>query len=226
MLEVKQEWGENGMINDMEGTPIKPESALVPLSEVPVQPEAYERAPTLMAGVTAGSQGQVEVWSPEKREIWKPIRRRGGRRLLFYGVLTLLLGIHHGYFNPTFLIIWSIPTALSGALTLAFLRRPPYLTTDAAGMGIATWRGSHALRWSDIQSVEVKGADSYYPWLKISAPAPVTVRLHGHSPRRQQELLSLIIDRAHLQADPEKKSRFIRDEFSYPALPMHQAEDA
>lgn len=152
-----------------------------------LDPVSYQRAPTLMAGVTAGAQGAVRVWAPDKR--------------LILGFLCRCLaqfGLAAG--GIVYLTQWK----LGGAAAVAFLPkaalallipavrtlfRPCYVTTDDAGIGITTWRGSRALRWQEVGACTI--LDSRLD-LHTMAGACVSINLLGYPWESRRELESVI----------------------------------
>jgi len=161
----------------------------------------YQRAPTLMAGSAGGIQGQVEVWSPEI----KKVKRRAiglGVLVFFYAVFICL--------RPRFIFV--LPSMIfmifAALLYLRALKRPCYLTTDDAGIGITTWKGSKALRWSEVRSIEVFPPDS--GMVRLMAPERVDIRILGYDPEKQRGLVDLIVLRAGLWPHPKKKRFFVR----------------
>ena len=175
-------------------------------------PEAFRHAPTLMAGEVAGSQGEVRVWSPDKKLIRAQalagLAALAAAPLYWFLLVYLLISLH--YPGPQ--------TFLSGALlgmvltspyigawlfgwerVRAFpaLRRPCYITTDDAGIGVTTWRGSRALSWNDIV------ACSYHPIHNVLLLKPRNGRwfqanLSGYAGIQRAELIAVVTGRADL----------------------------
>lgn len=109
-----------------------------------VQPEVYERAPTLMAGEMAGTQGKVRVWYPSRNELYASMA--GGGFYILMGLMRMCIRDHSiGYFYILFGVLLTAP-GLRG------LWHPRYISTDNAGIAISARRGNKALRWSEITS--------------------------------------------------------------------------
>jgi len=160
-----------------------------------VEPIVYQRAPTLMAGATAGSQGEVRVWAPSRKLLLTAIAQTGSGALvlcLFHFPFPKWFAYAAGYF-------W---VYLLFSVYIAALRRPCYLTTDEAGIGITTRRGSRTLRWIDIQEARlVTGTSGTLDDCRINLKAPdaIEINLTGYPTEQRDELLQLITRSAGLK---------------------------
>ena len=183
----------------MDQTQIQPSKAgrtLLGHSSDPPPVEISERAPTLMAGVTAGSQGLVRVWAPSRLRVWLVDAAAAGISigLLLGGYMAVM---HHLALMPSAAFYLFGGYCLGGVWET--IRRPIYLTTDDSGIGITTRSGSRALRWSEIKSLE---RDPGSDVLCLRAPDKVTISLFGHSKASQDDLVALVADKASLEQRP------------------------
>ncbi|MCA1596357.1 MAG: hypothetical protein LC772_08035, partial [Chloroflexi bacterium] len=137
---------------------------LTPISAPLQAPSLRQRAPTLMGGEIAGRQGEVRIWSPDKslirRQALAGVVALAGAPLYWFLLIYLLVTLH--YSGPHSLVMACLfGMAMTSPYVAAWLfgwervralpalYRPCYLTTDDAGIGVTTWRGSRALPWSD-----------------------------------------------------------------------------
>lgn len=182
-----------------------PASSNLPVaSGTDVQIEAYQRSPTLMAGETPGSQGNVRVWSPSRRALWISFTGFG------LGSIVLMAGmIFSGSFGGLSYLLGSMIAACF--LSARALRRPCYLTTDEAGIGITTSKSSVALRWDEIVTARFAGDDPVYRFDRIvlMAPSRVTINLTGYSSRLQNEIFGMIRRKAQLQPHPARPKIYV-----------------
>ncbi len=172
--------------------------------------ETYRHAPTLLAGQTAGSGGQVKVWTPTWKEIWKEtqIPVISGVTLALLLAIWDIIGHRRDHSRGIFWLALAGCSLLTALLTRLNM---PYVTTDDAGIGLTTLKGSEAFRWNEIRSVE-STEDWFHPLLRfdVGQRKPVTCNMLGHSIAARQELLDLITEKAHLVRDGSKTSKFFR----------------
>ncbi|MDQ2730338.1 MAG: hypothetical protein M3Y56_01655, partial [Armatimonadota bacterium] len=102
-------------------------------------PESYEHAPTLMAGETAGTQGAVHVWAPEKQRY--RLLLSGAAAVLMFGIIDTA-ALHNGV--GVAIMLFYATAFMAWCMTVPHRY---YFTTDEAGIGITTRKGSRALRW-------------------------------------------------------------------------------
>lgn len=169
--------------------------------------DAFQRSPTLLAGAIAGRGGQVQVWGPDAR-----VRRRTmwalaiGIPVFWIGpiILKIMMGL---VVHPDFMLAFVPICCLLPAL-IAILRRPGYVTTDDTGMGLNTWTGSRAVRWSEVEGLEWNNAQ---PELKIANSAPIFFNLVGYPDGMPEQLRSLIVERAMLHPTGARQLSWVRE---------------
>lgn len=173
-------------------------------------PEAYRHAPTLMAGEVAGSQGEVQVWSPDTAVLKKHARQAavsGGIYLaapLVFGLLVNAAiegGISYTAFVLSF-VLFMIPWLAAGLVSvmrqgaMSAARRPRYLTTDDAGIGVTTQGGSRYFRWDEIAMLSTYSTIGVK--LHSRSGEQVILNLSGYTREQQDELVTLIRHRTGL----------------------------
>jgi hypothetical protein len=166
----------------------------------PTEVEAYERAPTLMGGSAPGSQGDVRVWSPSRKGLWISTIGFGAGAILMLALIILTRSA--GGFA------WMIGSLMGGfGISLSALRRPGYITTDGAGIGITTRKGSRAVRWHEIESAQLMNVGSFGQscMLELRVPDKVSANLSGYSVATRNELLGLVTRRAGLIQDHKRR---------------------
>lgn len=86
------------------------------------------------------------------------------------------------------------------------LRRPCYLTTDDAGIGITMQKGSRAILWDDIESARFTQG-----WAAFALKDSKSIQIHlfGYPTAQQKELQSLVEQKAQLAPHPKHKGLFI-----------------
>lgn len=205
----------------MKTTAVKPGNSALPVAARPVSveaistlPEAYSRSPTLMAGERAGSQGEVRVWAPERALLM----RRVFRSVVFSSIWMCIFA--YTIYHPSWWF-FEIGILIFGRLfwDLASLGRPCYVTTDNAGIAITTWRGTRALRWDEIVSVEYVNSPIRFflpRSLRLRAPKRLVIRLPGFSHKHEIQLLRAITARARLKRHKWNSSLYKR---AAPELP-------
>ena len=164
--------------------------------------EAREQTPTLMAGEAAGSQGAVQVWAPERWRLWLWAAAQ-----VLVVVMVLWLIVHDylgkgdlpGAILDALLGVYCIIS--SGAAAYAVLRRPCYLTTDNAGIGIRmAGGGTRSLRWEDIDILQRKGVTLTLTYRR--SPYKTALFLTGYPERDRKRIEALIIKQARLTRNP------------------------
>lgn len=192
-----------------EPTQIKPrtrdESSLVPVPasvSADVEPAAYQRAPTLMAGASAGSQGQVQVWAPSRKLLWFLLTASlaAVAFTLVFGVLTRQSVIWILAF-----VYFSLAAAGGFFASLRALRRPGYVTTDDTGMAVTTRTGSVPLQWTEIKAIraatELDKVTVLAPdRVELNAQGRIDLHLTGYPTNLRKDLLVLMVGRTGLHA--------------------------
>ncbi|MDQ2730897.1 MAG: hypothetical protein M3Y56_04495 [Armatimonadota bacterium] len=173
--------------------------------------EAYERAPTLMAGQTPGSQGQVRVWEPDR----KLLRRTGlcFGMLLLNGVPVVINLIKFKPRAPCDLFLFAmLIVALVGQLFYIgwryrqFVRQPRFVSADGVGIGVTTRDGGKYVPWTDVVSAEL-GSE----YIILNAPDKLFIDLAGYPEGRRESLLAYICVGAGLHRSREDHRLFVRD---------------
>jgi len=186
---------DNGEIEpDPAATRIQPNGVSLSLPALAI--EAHERAATLMAGATAGGQGEVKAWTPNRGLIW-------GR--LGWGILLILMapdlwnrdwqllpGL--GFLNPFLCIMMASMGIGFIASAVKSLRTPAFLSTDESGLALAAAKGGRALRWDDIASFAALkqqiGSSSLVLYLKSGEKEEID--LSGYPDQSKRQLLSFM----------------------------------
>ncbi|MCA1595853.1 MAG: hypothetical protein LC772_05465 [Chloroflexi bacterium] len=171
----------------------------------PVQVEAHQRSPTLMAGETPGSQGGVRIWAPSRKKLWICCIGFGSSSALMLAAILLSEGRLNIFASTLF---------IGFVLSVRALRRPCYVTTDEEGIGITTRKSSLALRWNQIITatrVPHPGIYDYTP-VQLQAPCPVEMNLTGYPRAQQHELFELIKLRANLLPHPARPTVFVKSD--------------
>jgi hypothetical protein len=165
--------------------------------------EAYERAPTLMGSDAPASQGDMRVWGPDHSTLWFIVAVFAAGLLLAPVMLFMHSSIWYILYNTGMIAVslyWSI----------SVLRRPGYIATDDAGIGITARSGSRAVRWSEIEAVRLVSSGSIGFAMELGVPEKVSVNLAGYSGRDRKELMRLIVKRAGLIQPNRKQSLWVR----------------
>ncbi|HET6387407.1 MAG TPA: hypothetical protein VFJ58_28805 [Armatimonadota bacterium] len=175
-------------------------------------PHWSDRAPTLLGGQSAGGQGQVQVWIPQKIRLWAPAIGWGG--IAGWGIYAMFAQ-HAGACVGVLGIVCMLPALIN-------LSRPTYLTTDEAGIGITTLIGTRSLRWSDIRAV-TRNFPSQGSYASLSlrlddsiarpgslAVVTAVINLCGYSRSLQDHLTALIVERAGLEALDAGAGKYVR----------------
>ena len=193
-------------------TRVKPgtrdESSLVPVrtpGSAAIERTAYQRAPTLMAGVSAGTQGQVRVWAPSRKLLWV--------FLAGWGVGSLALFVFRWIYiaerdSVVLFLLYHLTFMIFGVYYRAF-RRPCYITTDDAGIGLTSAAGSLTLRWCEIKAVRIDLQSRFSlggTKFELMAPKANYISLTGYPIRHRKELLSMIVERSELEASDRHDS--------------------
>ena len=150
-----------------------------------------------MAGESAGSQGAVQVWAPER---WRLRLGAIAWSLIVILMLSLLLiSILHSHdpaqvlFGVGYLLFF----VTAAAAAYATIRQPCYLTTDDTGIGIRmAGGGTRSLRWCDIVWMERKWCALFL--LTPSDPGKTLLYLSGYPRSVRKAVETLIAERAEL----------------------------
>jgi len=190
--------------------------------------EARTHAPTLLGGSQPGAQGEARVWAPNPWRLRFKVATDAGWVVLWTGSFLFARYIDVGLQR---LDAASRQMGLPGqskivaspgwdwmdcgvavfflfSLWVAYqhLRRPRYLTTDDAGIGVTTRKGSRALNWGDIRLARFKRRSTITlktddETLKIAMP--------GYNGAVRRDLFALIVNRANLYRSPHNRGEFI-----------------
>ncbi|MCA1595672.1 MAG: hypothetical protein LC772_04515 [Chloroflexi bacterium] len=110
---------------------------------------------------------------------------------------------------PRLPLYWYILTTLMFLVYLSSvletLRRPRYLTADEDELSIAVWRASCAVRWADIDSMELR-----HQTLRLSVPETLFFNLAGYPHRTRDALIAHILEKASLRPDPARKGVYLK----------------
>lgn len=171
---------------------------------MPPQPEGYSRSPTLLVGATPGGHGEVRVWSPSKRNLRLRVAYICGSTAL--SIIPVYYFFHGDLISLIVMAIFLMILPLAPYWMAS--KRPCYLTTDDNGIGVTTYDGSRAFRWTDIRAI--KWAEESLFSLEVNreqpgeTPEQVILNLGGYPLSVKREFISLVITKAQLQ--PHKKS--------------------
>lgn len=158
-----------------------------------------------MAGVLPGTQGEVRIWMPDQQQLRTNVLLCGGFILL--EILVAALSLYCSMVaSGAFLTICSAISFWALACSLRSLRRPCYVTTDNAGMGVVTQTGSHALRWAEIRSLDRSSGVLVIRGSENEIPVDIT----GYFEEVKDEILQLIVERARLRQQPLDGSLYLR----------------
>ena len=196
----------------MDPTKISPGDRNLPVPSADAAPAAYQRAPTLMAGV--GSHGEVRVWAPEIAAIrWRVVA--AGASLA--GLLTLMVSLN----LPSHWACWlgacmgtAITTFVSG---LASGMRPCHITTNQSGMEVTTRNASRTFLWSEIQSLQTGDVRGGEKWVvTLGSSEKLRLNMSGYSSHARKCLRQLLTQETGLQQDPRKKRLYERIQLALP----------
>lgn len=187
---------------DLTPLPSEHQPPALPVAASPTSIQAYQRAPTLMAGISAGAQGKVQVWMPSRRRLWGWTLGAGAVTLIF--VWLMVRQWRHGLPFDLESAFFLLCPAIDVTWLVMRLLRPCYVTTDDAGIAITTWKGARALQWSEVRSIK-RGDNS----LAIGSSKTVSIHLIGYSKVDCKRLLELIVEKAALLPHPRKKQVFL-----------------
>ena len=189
-------------------------------------PEAYRRAPTLMAGAASG--GQVQIWAPSKRHlrVWCGFWGLLLALNLCLAVLDGLMGHWLRAFEPLTQAI--LPTAmLAGFWTL--IRRPRYAATDASGIAITTKSGSVAVSWADVLHVRCSAENLTILGRGDSSPRDgIVLNLKGYPKPAREALVQLIANQAGLTYHAKeyyKQADTVQPSFDLASTQIHALPD-
>jgi hypothetical protein len=159
----------------------------------PTEMQVYGQAPTLMGGAAPGAQGDVKVWAPDRKDLQKMAVICGSGTVVMLAIM--IISRHSGIF-----IVWIGILALGFFASISALRRPGYITTDQAGIGITMGRGSRAVRWGEIESVRLVRTHGWIPayTLVLKVPEKVKVNVTGYPDKQRDRLIALITSRSRL----------------------------
>ena len=161
--------------------------------------DAYRRAPTLMAGDAPGGQGSVFVWAPETREF---VRLMVLSPLLL-GVLTFVMlivlpmGAGRWALTAAIAVAFTSGIAAMCAVVLPASLRRRYFTTDDAGIGLTTWRGTRACRWDEVVAFadsSPRGSGVLY----LDCGESINLNLNGYPASTLAGLRTVVVHRAGL----------------------------
>ena len=185
----------------MKPTRIKPGHRNLPLLFGAAAPEAHQRAPTLMA--SAGSPGEVRVWSPDMGNIRRRVCLSGASLITVIALGFTVTKVWPG--SSGFIGLLYFISAMCFVIGFASLRRPCYLTTDASGIGVTTTQSSRALLWSELQSLETVETMFFKDWvLTLNSSEKLDLNLVGYPREVRDSLLELVVEKAALEYYPKR----------------------
>lgn len=188
-----------------------------PSAELPVHRASslnpYQRAPTLMAGQTAGMQGPVQVWAPETGRIrlhvagWLSVSTAAAASLwVLHSVsfwnwllaalpvwLAILVGL-----APIAAAAVSAFYVANALMAIPALWKPSYVTVDDAGLGITSWRGSRAIAWGDLVAY-ARYRILHYVLLYTASGQVLFINSAGYSRKAIDEFCAMAAERARLE---------------------------